>query len=139
VARVKGVGLVGFPPPDRDPRPKLAPTSAPDPSAQVQQEFYWFTGECFLKKIQTLVAQDPEEKTKKKKNKLQFSLFLLKIRYHKRARIASPARIQARGSPAARCTAHTIFFSYCTIKTLFSLSDRAICRALISDFYVATR
>jgi hypothetical protein len=35
------------------------------------------------------------------------------------------------------CT--TIFISYYTIKTLFSLSDRAICRALISDFYVATR
>jgi hypothetical protein len=35
-ARVKGGGgLVGSPPPDRDPRPKLALTSAPDPSAQV--------------------------------------------------------------------------------------------------------
>jgi hypothetical protein len=40
---------MGFPPPDRDPRPKLALMSAPDPSAQVQQEFYCFTGECFLK------------------------------------------------------------------------------------------
>jgi hypothetical protein len=30
-ARVEG-GLVGSPPPDRDPRPKLALTSAPDPS-----------------------------------------------------------------------------------------------------------
>jgi hypothetical protein len=39
---------MGSPPPDRDPRPKLALTSAPDPRAQVQQEFYCFTGECFL-------------------------------------------------------------------------------------------
>jgi hypothetical protein len=40
---------MGSPPPDRDPRPKLALTSAPDPSAQIQQVFYCFTGECFLK------------------------------------------------------------------------------------------
>jgi hypothetical protein len=55
------------------------------------------------------------------------------------AQIASPARIQAWGSPAARCTAPTIFFSYCTVITLSSLSHKAICRALISDFCVATR
>jgi hypothetical protein len=48
-ARVKGVKLMGSPPPNRDPRPKLALTSAPDPSAQIQQVFYYFTGECFLK------------------------------------------------------------------------------------------
>jgi hypothetical protein len=33
-ARVKGGKLMGSPHPDRDPRPKLALTSAPDPSAQ---------------------------------------------------------------------------------------------------------
>jgi hypothetical protein len=32
----------------------------------------------------------------------------------------------------------TILFSHCTIRTPFSLSDRAICRALISVFCVAT-
>jgi hypothetical protein len=48
-ARVRGGELMGSPPPDRDPRPKLALTSAPDPSAQIQQVFYCFTGECFLK------------------------------------------------------------------------------------------
>jgi hypothetical protein len=44
-----GGKLMGSPPPDRDPRPKLALTSAHDPSAQIQQVFYCFTGECFLK------------------------------------------------------------------------------------------
>ena len=63
--RVKGGKLMGSPPPDRDPWPKLALTSAPDPSTQVQQVFYCFTGECFPK-FQTPVAQDPEEKTRKK-------------------------------------------------------------------------
>ena len=48
-ARVKGEKLMGSPPPDRDPRPKLALTSAPDPNAQIQQVFYCFIGECFLK------------------------------------------------------------------------------------------
>jgi hypothetical protein len=82
-ARVKGVGLVGFPPPDRDPRPKLAPTSALDPSAQVRREFYWFTGECFLKKDPNRVAQDPEEKTKKEKRRNFNFLSFLKIGYHR--------------------------------------------------------
>jgi hypothetical protein len=40
---------MGSPPPDRDPWPKLALTSAPDRSAQIQQVFYCFIGECFLK------------------------------------------------------------------------------------------
>jgi hypothetical protein len=40
---------MGSPPPDQDPRPKLALTSAPDPNAQIQQVFYCFIGECFLK------------------------------------------------------------------------------------------
>jgi hypothetical protein len=31
-----------------------------------------------------------------------------------------------------------ILFSHCTIRTPFSLSDKAICRALISVFCVAT-
>ena len=35
-ARVKGGKLMGSPPPDRDPRPKLALTSAPDPNTQIQ-------------------------------------------------------------------------------------------------------
>jgi hypothetical protein len=48
-ARVYGGKLMGYPPPDRDPRPKLALTSAPDPNAQIQQVFYSFIGECFLK------------------------------------------------------------------------------------------
>jgi hypothetical protein len=48
-ARVKGGKLMGSPPPDRDPRPKLALTSAPNPNTQIQQVFYCFTGEFFLK------------------------------------------------------------------------------------------
>jgi hypothetical protein len=51
-ARVKGGKLMGSPPPDRYPQPKLALTSAPDPNAQIQQVIYYFTGECFLKKLQ---------------------------------------------------------------------------------------
>jgi hypothetical protein len=34
-------------------------------------------------KFQTPVAHDPEEKTKKKKNNLQFLFFFLKIGYHR--------------------------------------------------------
>jgi hypothetical protein len=55
------------------------------------------------------------------------------------ARIATSARIMVRSSPAARSLHLKIFFVHCTIRVLFSLSDRAICRALISDFFVATR
>ena len=62
-ARVKGGELMGSPPPDRDPRPKLALTSALDPSAQVQQVFYCFIGECFLK-TPTPTTQITKEKGK---------------------------------------------------------------------------
>jgi CRISPR/Cas system CSM-associated protein Csm4 (group 5 of RAMP superfamily) len=55
---------VGFPPPDQDPLPKLAPMSASDPSAQVQQELYWFTGECFLKKDPNLSSTGPGRENK---------------------------------------------------------------------------
>jgi hypothetical protein len=64
-ARVKGGELMGSPPPDRDPQPKLALTSVPDPRAQVQQELYCFTGECFLK-VPNPCSTGPEEKTRKK-------------------------------------------------------------------------
>jgi hypothetical protein len=78
-ARVKGGQLMGSPPPDRDPRPKLALTSVPDPRAPVQQEFYCFTGECFLK-VSNPCSTGPGRENKEKNN-LQF-LFLLKIGYH---------------------------------------------------------
>jgi hypothetical protein len=41
-------------------------------------------------------------------------------------------------SPAARGVEPAILFSHCIIRTPFSLFDRAICRALISIFCVAT-
>jgi hypothetical protein len=63
-ARVKGGKLMGSPPPDRDPRPKLVLTSAPDPSAQVQQVFYCFTGECFLKKLQPQLHRSRKKREK---------------------------------------------------------------------------
>jgi hypothetical protein len=66
-ARVKGGKLMGSPPPDRDPRHKLALTSAPDPSSQIQQVFYCFTGECFLK-TPTPTTQITKEKGKNKFN-----------------------------------------------------------------------
>jgi hypothetical protein len=75
-ARVKG-GLVGSPPQDRDSRPKLALTSAPDPNAQDQQEFYCFTGECFLK-IPNPSSTGPRREIKERKEKrinLNFSSF----------------------------------------------------------------
>jgi hypothetical protein len=56
--------LMGSPPLDRDPRPKLALTSAPDPSAQIQQVIYYFTGECFLKKLQPQLHR-PRKKREK--------------------------------------------------------------------------
>ena len=58
--------LVGSPPPDRETRPKLALTSALNPSAQVQQEFYCFTGECFLK-IPNPSSTGPGRENKEKK------------------------------------------------------------------------
>jgi hypothetical protein len=63
-ARVKGGKLMGSSPPDRDPRPKLALTSALDPSAQVQQVFYYFTGECFLKKLQPQLHSSRKKREK---------------------------------------------------------------------------
>jgi hypothetical protein len=71
---------MGSPPPDRDPRPKLALTSVPDPRAPVQQEFYCFTSECFLK-VPNPCSTGPGRENKEKKNNLQF-LFLLEIGYH---------------------------------------------------------
>jgi hypothetical protein len=65
-ARVKGGELMGSPPPDRDPRLKLALTSVPDPRAPVQQEFYCFTGECFLK-VPNPCSTGPETENKEKK------------------------------------------------------------------------
>jgi hypothetical protein len=73
--RVKGGRLVGSPPPDRDPRPTLALTSAPDPSAQVQQEFYCFTGECFLK-VPNPCSTGPRRENKEQKRIIfNFSFF----------------------------------------------------------------
>jgi hypothetical protein len=68
-ARVKGGELMGSPPPDRDPRPKLALTSAPDPSAQIQQVIYYFTGECFLKN------SNPNYTDHERKGKNKFNFF----------------------------------------------------------------
>jgi hypothetical protein len=68
-ARVKGGGLMGSPPPDRDPQPKLALTSAPDPSAQIQQVIYCFTGECFLKN------SNPNYTDHERKGKNKFNFF----------------------------------------------------------------
>jgi hypothetical protein len=78
-AGVKG-GTCGLPTAESRSTTQLALTSAPDPSAQVQQEFYYFTGECFLK-IPNLSSTGPGRENKEKKNKLQF-LFFLKIGYH---------------------------------------------------------
>jgi hypothetical protein len=60
---------MGSPPPDRDPRPKLALMSAPDPSAQIQQVFYCFTGECFLKN------SNPNYTDYERKGKNKFNFF----------------------------------------------------------------
>jgi hypothetical protein len=69
-ARVKGGGeLMGSPPTDRDPRPKLALTSAPDPSAQIQQVIYYFTGGCFLKN------SNPNYTDHDRKGKNKFNFF----------------------------------------------------------------
>ena len=68
-ARVKGGKLMGSPPPDRDPRPKLALTSAPDPNAQIQQVFYCFIGECFLKN------SNPNYTDHERKGKNTFNFF----------------------------------------------------------------
>jgi hypothetical protein len=61
--------LMGSPPPDRDPRPKLALTSAPDRSAQIQQVFYCFTGEYFLKN------SNPNYTDHERKGKNKFNFF----------------------------------------------------------------
>jgi hypothetical protein len=50
-----------------------------------------------------------------------------------RAGIATPAWIWAQGH-RQQGGEPTILFSHCTIRTPFNLSDRAICRALISFF-----
>jgi hypothetical protein len=60
---------MGSPPPDRDPRPKLALTSAPDPNAQIQQVFYCFIGECFLKN------SNPNYTDHERKGKNTFNFF----------------------------------------------------------------
>jgi hypothetical protein len=65
-ARVKGGELMGSPPPDRDPRPKLTLTSVPDPRAPVQQEFYCFTSECLLK-VPNPCSTGPGRENKEKK------------------------------------------------------------------------
>jgi hypothetical protein len=68
-------GLMGSPPPDRDPQPKLALMSAPDPSAQIQQVIYCFTGECFLKN------SNPNYTDHERKWKINLTSFQ-KIGYH---------------------------------------------------------
>jgi hypothetical protein len=60
---------MGSPPPDRDPRPKLALMSAPDPSAQIQQVFYCFIGECFVKN------SNPNYIDQERKGKNTFNFF----------------------------------------------------------------
>jgi hypothetical protein len=60
---------MGSPPPDRDPWPKLALTSAPDPNAQIQQVFYCFIGECFLKN------SNPNYTDHERKGKNTFNFF----------------------------------------------------------------
>jgi hypothetical protein len=60
---------MGSPPPDRDPRPKLALTSAPDPNAQIQQVLYYFIGECFLKN------SNPNYTDHERKGKNTFNFF----------------------------------------------------------------
>lgn len=64
-----GGKLMDSPAPDRDPRPKLALTSAPDPSAQIQQVFYCFIGECFLKN------SNPNYTDHERKGKNTFNFF----------------------------------------------------------------
>jgi hypothetical protein len=55
------------------------------------------------------------------------------------ARIIEPAWIRARGSPAARGDApKDLFQPTVQWETPFRVPDRALCRALISDFYMAT-
>jgi hypothetical protein len=61
---------MGSPPLDRDPRPKLALTSAPNPNAQIQQVFYYFIGECFLKN------SNPNYTDHERKGKNTFNFFL---------------------------------------------------------------
>jgi hypothetical protein len=69
---------MGSLPPDRDPWPKLTLTSAPDPSAQIQQVFYCFTGECFLNNA------NPNYTDHERKRKINLTSFQ-KIGYHRKA------------------------------------------------------
>jgi hypothetical protein len=65
---------MGSPPPDRDPRPKLTLASVPDPRAPVQQEFYCFTSECFLK-VPNPCSTGPGRENKEKRIIFNFSSF----------------------------------------------------------------
>jgi hypothetical protein len=56
----------------------------------------------------------------------------------RRARITATSANSSARSPAARCAAPEIFFRHYTIRTLIKAPDRAICRALMFDFYVTT-
>jgi hypothetical protein len=49
--------------------------STPDPRAQVQQEFYCFISECFLKVANPCSTGPERENKEKKKNNLQFLFF----------------------------------------------------------------
>jgi hypothetical protein len=60
----RGAELMGSPPPDRDPPPKLTLTSAPYPSAQIQPVIYYFIGECFLKKLQPQLHRSRKKREK---------------------------------------------------------------------------
>jgi hypothetical protein len=75
-ARIRGASG-----PDRVSRPNSLTRQLPTPAHESNKKFYCLIGECFPK-FQTPVAQDPEEKTKKKKNNIQFLFFFLKIWYH---------------------------------------------------------
>jgi hypothetical protein len=56
----------------------------------------------------------------------------------RRARITATSMNPGAGSPAASSLNLDSSSGYCTIKTPFRVPDRAICRALIFDFHVAT-
>jgi hypothetical protein len=75
-ARVRGASG-----PDRVSRPNSLTRQLPTLAHESNKKFYCLIGECFPK-FQTPVAQDPEEKTKKKRIIFNFSSFFLKIWYH---------------------------------------------------------
>jgi hypothetical protein len=76
-----GGGEVGFPPPDRDQRPKTIPTpELPTPRVHIKHTFYCFT-DVYLLKFQTSHSMEPARENIEK-SKLQFLFFFLNIGYH---------------------------------------------------------